>query len=90
MIDRRTVLAALAAAGLVAGLSACEEKKSGQGDANTAKAKGSSEAGSDKDCCAGKNDCKGKGGCTSKEHGHACAGKNACKGQGGCKHRDCG
>lgn len=87
MIKLDEVLALAAAAGLAAGVGACDEKTDAPGADTTASDSAAASDTAAADCCVGKNDCKGKGGCKTADHD--CAGKNDCKGKGGCKHREC-
>jgi len=95
-------LAFTAAAGLVAGLAGCGEKKEAKdptaeggatepapvGTEAAAEGAGEGAEAAAKDCCKGKNECKGKGLC-AVEGANDCKGKNECKGKGGCTPADC-
>lgn len=88
----RSIVAAAAMAGLLAGTSgiafgAGAPVGSSKGDARITAAGQNAQVGmyGDKDGCNGKDGCKSKGAGT-----HDCKGKNDCKGKGGCKSGDNG
>jgi hypothetical protein len=81
----KTVLAAVALTGLMAGAAArVSAATSNDGSTSLSSAKGqladTPDAG--KHSCKGKNTCKGLGGCKTGDNG--CSAKNSCKGKGGC------
>jgi hypothetical protein len=85
--NTKTMLAAIAISGLLAGSAArASTPSTGTGSDKYSASKGQladdSESSKDKHDCKGKNSCKGKGGCKTSDAG--CKGKNSCKGQGGC------
>ncbi len=87
----KTMLAAVAVTGLMAGSAArVQASTSTNGSPSQYSAfKGmiaDDSTSSDKNDCKGQNTCKGKGGCKTGDGG--CKGKNTCKGKGGCKTND--
>ena len=80
----KTMLAAVAITGLMAGAAARVQASTGSSDQSSSISKGQLAEDSDagKHDCKGKNSCEGKGGCKTGDKG--CKGKNTCKGKGGC------
>jgi hypothetical protein len=84
--NTKTMLAAVALTGLMAGSAARL-----QASTTTSSASGSSiskglladDSSAGKHSCKGQNSCKGQGGCKTGDAG--CKGQNTCKGKGGCK-----
>jgi hypothetical protein len=80
-MSRGSTWVGAALAGMIAALSACNERtaptKSGL-TPGPAPAAGTPA----KHACRGQNACKGQGGCGTDRH--ACRGLNDCRGQGGC------
>lgn len=98
--DLQRRLAAAAAAGLMAGLSACNgapppNDPSGAGAADPVSPASTDDqpdetdvAAGDKGCCGpGTNACEGKGQCGTEAN--ACRGQNSCEGKGGCFAKGC-
>ncbi len=83
LIHTKTMFAAVALTGLMAGSAARVQAASSTDGLTIEKGQMSLTGDSDKHDCKGKNSCKGKGGC--KTDANSCAGKNSCKGKGGCK-----
>ncbi len=80
----RSVLAAVALTGLMAGAATRVHATSNDPTSNTV-SKGQladDSSTTDKHACKGQNSCKGKGGCKTGDAG--CMAKNSCKGKGGC------
>ena len=82
LLTTKTMFAAVALTGLMAGSAARVQAASTAG-LTIDNGQMSLTGDSDKHDCKGKNSCKGKGGC--KTDANSCAGKNSCKGKGGCK-----
>jgi hypothetical protein len=83
--NTKTMLAAVAITGLLAGSAArLQASPTGSGSDQYSASKGqlADDSDSSKHDCKGKNSCKGKGGCKTSDAG--CKGKNSCKDQGGC------
>ena len=83
----RTMLAAVAMTGLLAGsvarANASTNTPVGSDQVSASKGQLADDSDAGKHDCKGKNSCKGQGGCKTGDAG--CKGKNTCKGKGGCK-----
>jgi hypothetical protein len=82
----KTMLAAVALTGLMAGSAArLHASPTGNSDQGASMSKGqlADDTDAGKHGCKGQNTCKGQGGCKTGDAG--CKGKNTCKGKGGCK-----
>ena len=83
----KTMLAAVAVTGLMAGSAARVQASPATGNGPTQFSSALGQIADDSDStkhdCKGQNSCKGQGGCKAGDQG--CKGKNTCKGKGGCK-----
>jgi hypothetical protein len=84
--NTKTVLAAVALTGLMAGAAARVQATTTNGSpasySPSVKGQLADDSDTGKHSCKGKNTCKGQGGCKAGDNG--CSGKNSCKGKGGC------
>ena len=83
LLQPKTMFAAVALTGLMAGSAARVHAASTSTGLTIEKGQMSLTEDGDKHDCKGKNACKGQGGCKGSDQG--CKGKNSCKGKGGCK-----
>jgi hypothetical protein len=82
----KTMLAAVALTGLMAGSAArayAGTPTATQDQYGSVKGQLADDSTAGKHDCKGQNSCKGQGGCKTSDAG--CKGKNTCKGKGGCK-----
>ena len=87
LLNTKTMLAAVAVAGLMSGSALRVHASTGNGptqlsNATTTAGLLADDSDKGKHDCKGKNSCKGQGGCKTSDNG--CKGKNDCKGKGGC------